>query len=97
VTTLGERLVELTSELVRIDSRNPWLIDGGPGEAKIGTVLADLAAGLPRVEVAVEEVEAGRPNVLARLSGSGGRVGGRRSVSTPTWIRSATLRGPIVR
>jgi acetylornithine deacetylase len=71
VTALGERLVQLTGELVRIDSRNPWLIDGGSGEAEIAVVLASLASGLPGVQVVVEEVEAERPNVVARLRGSG--------------------------
>ncbi|HLA17169.1 MAG TPA: M20/M25/M40 family metallo-hydrolase, partial [Candidatus Limnocylindrales bacterium] len=72
MTTLGDRLIALTGELVRIDARNPWLIEGGPGEASIAADLVGRAAALPGVEVTVEEVEPGRPNVLARLRGSGG-------------------------
>jgi len=73
MTALGERLVALTCDLIRIDARNPWLIEGGPGEAAIAADVAARCRALPGVEVTVEEVEPGRPNVLARLPGSGDR------------------------
>jgi acetylornithine deacetylase len=64
-------LVELLEQLVRIDSTNPRLVPGAPGEAAVARFLAQRleAAGL---EVDLEEVEPGRPNVFARLPGSGG-------------------------
>jgi acetylornithine deacetylase len=69
---LRDDLVALASHLVRIDARNPWLIEGGPGEAAIAADMAARARAIPRVEVLVVEVEPGRPNVLARLPGAGG-------------------------
>lgn len=67
-----EALVALTSELIRVDARNPWLIDGGPGEGTIGQLIASRARTIPRAEVTIEDVEPGRPNVLVRLPGTGG-------------------------
>jgi acetylornithine deacetylase len=64
-------LEALVSELVRIDSRNPWLIEGGPGEREVARFLEARLRALP-VEVSVDEVEPGRPNVVARLRGTGG-------------------------
>jgi acetylornithine deacetylase len=61
----------LLSDLVRIDSVTPWLIPGGAGERAIAAWIRDWLADLP-VEVTLEEVEPGRPNVLATLRGSGG-------------------------
>jgi acetylornithine deacetylase/succinyl-diaminopimelate desuccinylase-like protein len=64
-------LTELAAELVRIDSVNPELVPGGAGEGElarfVGEWLAD--AGL---EVEVEEVAPGRPNIVGRAPGSGG-------------------------
>jgi len=61
----------LVSAMVRIESVTPWLIPTGSGEAKVAGFIADW---LTRVgaEVQVVEVEPGRPNVLARLRGTGG-------------------------
>lgn len=61
----------LTRELVRVDSRNPDLVPGGPGE---GTVAALLAAVLDDWGFAVElqETAPGRPNVLARIGDPAG-------------------------
>jgi acetylornithine deacetylase/succinyl-diaminopimelate desuccinylase-like protein len=72
VTRLRDDLVALVADLVRIDARNPWLIEGGPGESAIAADLAARARALPGVEVTVVDVVPGRPNVLARLPGSGG-------------------------
>jgi acetylornithine deacetylase/succinyl-diaminopimelate desuccinylase-like protein len=67
-----ERDVEaLLSDLVRIDSVTPWLIPDGAGEGAIARFMSDWLAPLG-VEVALEEVEAGRPNLVARLAGTGG-------------------------
>jgi acetylornithine deacetylase len=64
-------LVELTKQLVAIDSVNPELIPGGAGEADIGRFIAEWfeRAGL---EVEVEEVAPGRPNVVGIVRGTGG-------------------------
>jgi acetylornithine deacetylase len=64
-------LVELASELVAIDSVNPELVAGGAGEGEIARFTAGWLeeAGL---EVDVEEVAPGRPNVVAIARGSGG-------------------------
>lgn len=63
----------LTRALVRIDSRNPRLVAGAPGESDCARVLYDvLVAWGFRAEL--QEVTAGRPNLIARI---GGAVGGR--------------------
>jgi acetylornithine deacetylase len=66
-----EALVELITALVAIDSVNPTLVAGANGEAE----LADFTAGwLDRagLEVELEEVAPGRPNLVAVAQGSGG-------------------------
>lgn len=64
--------VALTRELVRIDSRNPSLVPGGPGEAAVARALCEV---LTAWGLAVEVMEAlpGRPNVVARAGKAGGR------------------------
>lgn len=63
--------VALTRELVRVDSRNPSLIPGAPGELPVARVLADvLRAWDFRVEIV--EIAPGRANVVAEAGeGSG--------------------------
>lgn len=64
--------VALTRELVHIDSRNPSLVPGGPGESAVARALADVLTSWGfRVDVC--EVAAGRPNVIARIGKAGGR------------------------
>jgi acetylornithine deacetylase len=61
----------LTAALVRVDSRNPSLVPGGPGEAE----AAELLAGVLRdwgFSVALQEAAPGRPNVIARIGRPGG-------------------------
>src|SRR5215467_7323753 len=67
----ARQVTELLGALVRIVSVTPWLIPTGSGEAKVAAYIADW---LDRTgaEVEVVEVEPGRPNVLARLRGTGG-------------------------
>ena len=56
----------LTRELVRVDSRNPTLVSGAPGEARVARVLGDvLTAWGFRVEL--RDAAPGRPNVIARI------------------------------
>jgi acetylornithine deacetylase len=58
--------VALTRELVRIDSRNPTLVAGAPGEARVARALAAvLEAWGFRVEL--RDAAPGRPNVVARI------------------------------
>lgn len=65
--------VALTRELVRVDSRNPTLVAGAPGEGRVARVLADVLEAWG-FDVTVREVAPGRPNVIARLGGGrGGR------------------------
>jgi len=65
--------VALTRELVRVDSRNPTLVSGAPGEGRIARVLADVLSAWG-FEVDVREAAPGRPNVIARVGQSrGGR------------------------
>jgi acetylornithine deacetylase len=65
--------VALARELVRVDSRNPTLIPGAPGEAAIVRVLSDVLSSWG-FEVEVHEAGAGRPNVLAWIPGNFGAI-----------------------
>ncbi|MFZ5911148.1 MAG: M20/M25/M40 family metallo-hydrolase [Chloroflexota bacterium] len=64
-------VIDLVSELVKIDSSNPWLVPGSPGEANVAAYIANWLKPLD-VEVRLEEVEPGRPNLIAILRGTGG-------------------------
>jgi acetylornithine deacetylase/succinyl-diaminopimelate desuccinylase family protein len=60
----------LLARLVAIDSRNPALMPGGPGEAAITDAVASFLkeAGL---EVELVELQRGRPSVIGWLRGAG--------------------------
>jgi len=58
--------VALTRALVRIDSRNPTLIPGAPGEEPIARFLAGVLRDWG-FEVDIADAVPGRPNVTARL------------------------------
>ncbi len=64
-------LADLTAALVAIDSVNPSLVAGAPGELALARFVAEWAerAGL---DVVLEEAAPGRPNVIATARGSGG-------------------------
>ncbi len=64
-------LAELTAALVAIDSINPDLVAGAPGEMELARFVAAWAerAGLA---VELEDAAPGRPNVIAVARGSGG-------------------------
>lgn len=66
-----ETLTHLIADLVAIDSVNPDLVAGGAGEGAAARFIASWldAAGL---EVQLDEVLPGRPNVIARAPGRGG-------------------------
>lgn len=65
--------VGLARALVRVDSRNPSLVPGGPGEGEAARLLAGVleAWGLA---VELQEAAPGRPNVIARAGTAGGRT-----------------------
>ena len=77
--------VALTRALVRIDSRNPSLVPGAPGESNVARELADIldAWGF-RVEIV--EAARGRPSIVARIGTPGGRslmFNGHMDTGTP--------------
>lgn len=62
--------VALTRALIRIDSRNPTLVPGAPGELPIATYLANvLTAWGFDTQLAV--AAPGRPNLIARIGPTG--------------------------
>ncbi len=62
--------IALTEALVAIDSRNPDLSAGAPGESAVAAQLASILSGWG-FAVSVDEVAPGRPNVIARIGPSG--------------------------
>ena len=56
----------LTRALVRVDSRNPALVPGAPGERDAALLLAEVLRGWGYA-VELQEAGDGRPNVLARI------------------------------
>ena len=65
--------VALARALVRVDSRNPSLVPGAPGERAVAELLSGV---LTDWGFRVESYDAlpGRPNVIARIGKSGGRT-----------------------
>ena len=65
---MSEAVLSLLADLVAIDSVNPSLVDGGAGETRVASAIADAcrSAGLA---VTVEQAAPGRPNVVAVLEG----------------------------
>lgn len=64
-------LEQLLSDLVSINSINPDLIPGAPGEAEIARFIADWAEKAD-LEVHMQEPVSGRPNVVVIARGTGG-------------------------
>lgn len=66
-----DTLAALIADLVAVDSVNPDLVPGGAGEGEVARLVAGwlASAGL---EVHLDEVYPGRPNVIARARGTGG-------------------------
>jgi acetylornithine deacetylase len=62
---------ELAARLIAVDSVNPTLVPTGGGEAAVAQVLAEWLEGAG-LEVHVDEVAPGRPNVVAVARGSSG-------------------------
>ena len=61
----------LLRELVRTDSRNPALAPGAPGEGPVAKLLHDVLSAWG-FDVQLVDAAPGRPNVVARLRGTGG-------------------------
>ena len=64
--------IALLRRLVAIDSRNPTLVSGAPGEALVAAALADVLRAWG-FDVQLRDAAPGRPNVVARIGRSGGR------------------------
>ena len=62
--------VALTEALVAIDSRNPSLVVGAPGESTCARFLAGVLSGWG-FAVSLDDVRPGRPNVVARIGPPG--------------------------
>jgi acetylornithine deacetylase len=67
-------LVETCRDLVRINSINPVLVPGAPGEAEIASYVAERLKMIG-LEVTRHEPAPGRVSVVGRLPGSGGDGG----------------------
>ncbi|HUF90529.1 MAG TPA: ArgE/DapE family deacylase [Gemmatimonadota bacterium] len=67
----GDYLRDTLSDLVRIDSRNPTLVPGAPGEGPVARWVASAMESLG-MEVELVEPEPGRPSVIGRRPGAGG-------------------------
>lgn len=64
-------LTQALVEMVQIDSSNPLLTPGAPGEAEIGNHVAQKMSALG-LEVAIHELGPNRVNVVGILPGKGG-------------------------
>jgi acetylornithine deacetylase len=62
---------ELLRRMVRIDSRNPSLVPGAPGELALATFLREILTSWG-LDAQLQEAAPGRPNVVATIRGSGG-------------------------
>lgn len=67
----ARQVIELLSAMVQIESVTPSLIPAGAGETKVAGYIAQWLANAG-ADVEVVDVAPGRPNVLARLRGTGG-------------------------
>ena len=64
-----DSVLSLLQQLVSIDSVNPTLVPGAAGEGAIAQAIADHMRRIG-LEVTIEEVAPGRPNVIGVLEGS---------------------------
>lgn len=62
--------VKLLANLIRIESVNPSLVQGGAGEKEIAAFISDYLTGIG-LKVTIEDAAPGRPNVTGLLEGSG--------------------------
>jgi acetylornithine deacetylase len=71
MTVPPQEAVDLLTAMVAVESVTPWLIPTGSGEGALADFIAERLAGTG-AEIEIVEVQPGRPNVLARLRGTGG-------------------------
>ena len=70
-TTIDRNYITtILQKMVKIDSINPGLVPGGSGEGAVAVYLADEMSSLG-LDVHIEEVLPGRPNVVGVLKGNG--------------------------
>jgi acetylornithine deacetylase/succinyl-diaminopimelate desuccinylase-like protein len=69
--TETQEVIDMVSQLVRIDSANPWLIKCAAGEGNVADYINRWLVALG-LDVWLDEVEPGRPNLVAVLRGTGG-------------------------
>jgi acetylornithine deacetylase len=70
---VADAAVDLAVELVRVESVNPGLVAGAPGEARVVDLLARRLAGSGfEVRQVAAPTAPGRPSLLARRPGRGG-------------------------
>ena len=62
--------IDLLKKLVSINSVNPSLVEGAPGEGEIAQFIAEFMQEIG-LKTQLEEVRPGRPNVVGILEGSG--------------------------
>ena len=67
---IAQQVIDLLGALVEIESVTPSLIPAGSGEQSIASFIADWLGAIG-ADVEIVEVDTGRPNVLARLRGTG--------------------------
>ena len=63
-------VIELLKEMVRINSVNPSLVPGAPGESEIANYIANYMESLG-IEAVLDEVQPGRVNTIGVLRGVG--------------------------
>ncbi|MHA2213831.1 MAG: M20/M25/M40 family metallo-hydrolase, partial [Candidatus Thorarchaeota archaeon] len=64
------KTIDLLKNLVKINSVNPSLVDGAPGEVEIAELLSDYMQSIG-LRTQIDEVKPGRPNVVGVLEGEG--------------------------
>jgi acetylornithine deacetylase len=62
---------DLLFRLISISSKNPWITPGEVAEGAVAAFIADWLGTIAGVEVTREEVLPGRPNIFARVPGTG--------------------------
>ncbi|MDP9221524.1 MAG: M20/M25/M40 family metallo-hydrolase [Actinomycetota bacterium] len=76
--TLGDAAVDLTEQLVRLDTVNPGLVAGAPGErAAVELLAARLEIAGFRCDVIAPQTHPDRPSLVARHIGEGSGSGAR--------------------
>ena len=71
ITIDRQFLTKTLKNLVQINSVNPSLVPGAPGEEEIAEYVARLLQDIP-LDVTIQEIAPGRFNVVGKLAGSGG-------------------------